>query len=60
VLAGDRLLLGNSRGQIVSVSPKDGSILSTMETKTPISLQPVVANKMLFVLDDKGRLSAYR
>jgi len=60
VLAGGRLLLGNSRGQIVSVSPKDGSVLSTMETKTPISLQPVVANNMLFVLDDKGRLTAYR
>ncbi|WP_213980400.1 PQQ-binding-like beta-propeller repeat protein [Sphingomonas sp. dw_22] len=60
VLAGDRLILGNSRGQIVSVSPKDGSVLSTMETKAPISLQPVVANKMMFVLDDKGRLTAYR
>jgi outer membrane protein assembly factor BamB len=60
VLAGGRLILGNSRGEIVSVSPKDGAVLSTMETKSPISLQPVVANNMLFILDDKGRLTAYR
>jgi outer membrane protein assembly factor BamB len=60
VLAGGRLLLVNSRGEIVSVSPKDGAVLSTMETKAPISLQPVIANNMLFVLDDKGRLTAYR
>ena len=36
------------------------AILSTIETKAPISLQPVVANNMLFILDDKGRLTAYR
>ncbi|WP_448661758.1 PQQ-binding-like beta-propeller repeat protein [Sphingomonas sp. CJ20] len=60
VLAGDRLLLANSRGQIVSVSPKDGSVVSTMDTKTPITLPLVVANNMLYVLDDKGRVTAYR
>lgn len=60
VLAGGRLVLANSEGEIVSVSPKDGSIVSTLDTKESISLPPVVANNMLFVLDDKGGLSAYR
>jgi len=31
-----------------------------METKGHVTLAPVVANNMLYVLDDKGRLTAYR
>ncbi len=60
VLAGGKLILANTRGQIVFVSPADGSVTSTIETKDSISLQPVVANNTLYVLDDKGELTAYR
>lgn len=60
VLAGNRLVLANSQGEIVFVSPKDGSIQNTVETKKGISLPLLVANNMLYVLDDEGRLSAYR
>jgi len=60
LLAGDRLVLVNTDGEIVSVSAKDGSVISTVETKGPLSLSPVVVNSMLYVLDDKGKLSAYR
>ncbi|MCW3835464.1 PQQ-binding-like beta-propeller repeat protein [Sphingomonas canadensis] len=60
VLAGNRLLLLNSRGEIVSVSPKDGSVLSAMEVGGTLSLAPVIANQMLYVIDDKGRITAYR
>ncbi|MES2444170.1 MAG: PQQ-binding-like beta-propeller repeat protein [Pseudomonadota bacterium] len=60
VLASGRLLLVNSDGGIVSISPADGSVTSTVETKGNISLAPVVANNMLYVLDDKGKLTAYR
>jgi outer membrane protein assembly factor BamB len=60
VLAGGKLVLGNTRGELVFVSPADGSISSTIELKDPISLQPVVANNTLYILDDKGRLTAFR
>lgn len=60
VLAGGKLILGNSRGELIFASPADGSISSTLETKDGVSLQPIVANNMLYILDDKGRLSAYR
>lgn len=60
VLAGNRLVLANSAGQIVNVSPVNGSVLSTLNTSTPITLQPVVAGGTLFVLDDRARLTAYR
>lgn len=60
VLAGDRLILANSEGQIVKVSPFDGSVQSTVETKGSITLPPIVANGTLFTLDDSGRLTAWR
>jgi outer membrane protein assembly factor BamB len=60
VLAGGRLVLVNSLGAIAHVSPVDGSVQLTEETGTPISLPPVVANNMLYILDDSGRLTAWR
>ena len=60
ILAGNRLILVSSRGQIAYVSPADGSILSTIETGNPMSLSPVAANNTLYILDDAGRLTAYR
>ena len=60
VLAGERLWLTNSRGQLVAVSPADGSQQMTIEARNAFSLPPIVANKTLYVLDDKGQLSAYR
>jgi outer membrane protein assembly factor BamB len=60
VLAGGRLVLLNSRGHIVYANPGDGAVGATIETKTPFSLPPVVANSTLFVLDQNGRISAYR
>lgn len=60
VLAGDRLWLTNSRGQLVGTSPADGSVQVTIDNGAPFTLSPVVANQTMYVLDQKGRLSAYR
>lgn len=60
ILAGDRLILANSAGQLVSVSPTAGTIQSTIDTRVPISRSPVVANSTLYVLHDNGQLSAWR
>jgi len=60
VLAGGRLVLVNTLGQIVFASPADGSVQATVAGRAPISLPPVVANDTLYILDDAGRLTAYR
>jgi outer membrane protein assembly factor BamB len=60
ILAGDRLVLANSLGQIVSVSPTDGRVQATQATGMPVSLQPIVANNTLYVLHDNGQLSAWK
>ena len=60
VLAGNRLVLASSRGEIVFASPVDGTVQQTIQHGTPISLPPVVANNTLYILDDAGRLAAFR
>ncbi|MBA3676945.1 MAG: PQQ-binding-like beta-propeller repeat protein [Sphingosinicella sp.] len=60
VLAGNRLILGNSKGHLVNVSPFDGAVQSTVNTKNPISLPPLVANGTLYILSNTGRLTAWR
>ncbi len=60
VLAGGRLVLTNSRGEITSVSPTDGAVGQVIEAKTPFTLPPIVANATLYTLDQKGRITAYR
>ena len=60
VLAGNRLVLTNSRGEVVFANPTDGAVTATMRGNAPFTLGPVVANGMLFTLDQKGRVTAYR
>ncbi len=62
VLAGNRLLLANSLGELVSASTTDGSITSTVDTRSKggYTLSPVVANGMLYLLDDAGTLTAWK
>ena len=60
VLAGGRLLAVNSRGQLWAVAPADGTSSQVVDIKADVSLAPVVANQTLYVLDDSGRISAFR
>ena len=60
VLAGNRLILTNSKGEIVSASPDTGEPGAVIEGGSSYNLPPIVANSTLFVLDQKGRISAYR
>lgn len=60
VLAGDRLWFANSQGQLWSASAGDGQPLLHSELGEAITLAPVVAGSMLYVLDDSGKITALR
>ncbi|WP_234028680.1 outer membrane protein assembly factor BamB family protein [Pseudoblastomonas halimionae] len=60
VLAGDRLWLANSEGQIGYASVTDGSLTYLTQLKSKITLPPIVANSTLYVLADDGVIHAYR
>lgn len=60
VLAGNRLILVSSEGEMAYVSPTDGTIQARTKLGAPAYLPPVVANGVLYVLTDDGKLTAYR
>lgn len=60
VLAGNRLILASTAGQMVIANPATGGLLGRSNIGANVSLPPVVANSILYLLDDDGRLHAFR
>lgn len=60
VLAGGRLILVSTQGDLVYADPMTGAVQTTVDMHRPMSLSPIVANNMLYVLADDGRLTAFR
>lgn len=60
VLAGDRLWFANSNGQVYSAGVNDGAPVLYTDLKQPVTLAPIVAGSTLYILDDSGRISAFR
>jgi outer membrane protein assembly factor BamB len=60
VLAGDRLVLASSEGQMVSVGAADGKLQSSTKIGAPVFLSPIVANSTLYILDNSGKITAFR
>jgi outer membrane protein assembly factor BamB len=60
VLAGDRLWVSNSRGELHAVSAMDGVSVKMGQYKAPFTLAPVVANGILYLMDDEGNISALK
>ncbi len=60
VLAGGRLILVSTEGDMAYVDPATGTVQATQDMDRSMSLSPVVANNMLYLLADDGRLTALR
>jgi outer membrane protein assembly factor BamB len=60
ILAGGRLFVVSTTGAMIAVDPDKGAVLGQTDIGTSVRQPPVVANSTLYVLDDQGRLHAYR
>jgi outer membrane protein assembly factor BamB len=60
ILAGNRLIVVSSHGYVVSVSPYTGQIISASRAADSLNIEPIVANKTLYVMDDGGTVYALR
>jgi outer membrane protein assembly factor BamB len=60
VLVNNRLITANSRGEIWSITAGEGTATLMADVKSPVSVAPIVANNVLYVLDDGGRITAFR
>jgi outer membrane protein assembly factor BamB len=59
-LASDRLIVVGDHEQALAVSPYSGEVLSRMKLAAPATLAPVFAKSTMYLLNDKGDLTAYR
>jgi len=60
ILAGNKLTLISTEGALAFVDPANGKVLAERDLKRGVSLPPIVADNMLYVLTDDGRLIAFR
>lgn len=60
VLAGNRLIAVSSNGLLVEVQPDNGTVLKRHDIGAPVTIAPVVADKALYILNEKGTLLAFR
>ena len=60
MLAGGKLWIANSRGEISSVKVEDGQPALFTKLGKSVTLAPVVADGTLYILDDGGKISAFR
>lgn len=59
ILASNTLILINTLGEVVFVNPENGSILSNWDIGDEVTTSPIIADSVLYILTDKGRLTAY-
>lgn len=60
VMAGGRLWLTNSLGELVAAAPANGEVVARYKLTTATFLPPVVSGGTLYVLSDNGTLTAFR
>lgn len=60
VLAGNRLLVASSAGDVTILDPRSGEVLKEMSVKSPIFVPPVIANETVYILTDDAKLVAFK
>ena len=60
ILAGGRLLLAGTHGQMAEVNPADGEVTGRVRLPAGVALQPAVADRMLYLLTESASLVAMR
>lgn len=60
ILVGERLMVMSSRGEAVTLSPYDGSIISKFKVGEDVFVSPIIANETVYVMTDSAKLIAFR
>ncbi len=60
VLASNKLWVASSRGALFSLDVASGAATEYGDIGSPVSLPPVVADRVMYILDDSGRITAFR
>jgi outer membrane protein assembly factor BamB len=60
VLAGDRLIVAGSNGEVWSISPYSGKLLGRIKVSGAVYITPAIANETVYLLTDDAELVALR
>lgn len=59
IMVGGRLVLANSLGEVIAVSPENGQTVATADVDDPVFIPPVSANGRIYIVTDKARLVVF-
>jgi outer membrane protein assembly factor BamB len=60
IMVGSRLVLANSLGDVIAVSPENGSTVATARVGEAVFIPPVAANGQIYIVTDDARLVVFR
>jgi len=60
ILAGNRLVVASSRGDVVVLDPRAGTVLKEIDIGGSIFVPPVIANETVYLLTDEAKLVALK
>ena len=58
IMVGSRLVLANSLGEVVSVTPENGQQVAHAQVGNPVFIPPITANERIYVVTDNATLVA--
>lgn len=60
IVAGGKLYAVSTFGQLVAINPLDGNILCNIDLGESVSLSPIAAKEVLYILTDSGEIKAFK
>jgi outer membrane protein assembly factor BamB len=60
VMIGGRLVLANSIGEVIAVTPESGQTVATADVGKPVFIPPIVANEQIYIVTDEANLVVLR
>jgi outer membrane protein assembly factor BamB len=60
IMVGSRLVLANSLGDVISVSPENGETVATADVDQPVFIPPITANGQIYIVTNSARLVVFQ
>ncbi len=60
IMIGGRLVLANSKGDVIAVTPENGQTVATADVGQPVFIPPIAANDQIYIVTDSARLVVLR
>lgn len=60
ILAGGKLILASSQGEVIAVNPETGEIVTNRDVGGAVFIPPIAAGGLIYIVTDEARLVALR